>query len=552
MQEGLQYLTHCVFTAGVRHVVLCPGSRNAPLIAAFNNYGKFIGIPVLDERSAGFVAIGIARITGQPVAVVTTSGSAVTNLYPAITEAAYLPTPIIIISADRPQELLDAWDGQTIKQENIFGEYAERFVQVTADDDMEALAGKMASLFGIPLQFPVHLNVQLREPLYKDINEKFPMTEILPSGVKEECEPSIQLQQQFLEDISAYPNVLWLNGAYLHSEEEKEALEDIHGTCDFFFISDIASGVHYLNSHWAWEWALLWYKDKIRNALGDYLLVTTGTSHLSKNLKAFIRSHKPKAHYHISADGLVKDQFFTSPVLLQSSLSFISDLLDEYYDATQVNDPLVSYGISSRSLLFNNEHSFFNTGGWNEFVYARFLFEHLREGDVLHLANSMPVRYASLLLESKRGLEIYTNRGVSGIDGCISTAVGAALAAPEKRHFLFCGDLSFAYDHSVLWNNFNLPNLKIVILNNGGGGIFRMIDGPSHMEEVDKYVVQTHSKDFSMLAKHYNAGYISVRSQQEMLTALEQFNDSGFTICEIFTDSALTAEYFKKLKQLQP
>jgi 2-succinyl-5-enolpyruvyl-6-hydroxy-3-cyclohexene-1-carboxylate synthase len=493
----------CKFN-GLQYVVISPGSRNAPLIKAFTDDAFFSCISVVDERSAGFVALGIAQAIGKPTILTCTSGSALLNYYPAIAEAFYAQVPLLILSADRPKQLIDQWDGQCIRQENVYGNH------VLASATTPEIFGHSQPFFDLTHALiqtckgsqkgPVHLNIPMEEPLYDfDLTQfelKFPYEQI-------ESTLEVVLPSELKQVLTSKEKILWFNGA------SNEKLQ-ISSFGNIVFLNDIIGNGFAGNVHY-WE-KILSAHPEIWESLQPEVLITTGKYTVSKILKQFLRKYQPKTHWHISECAFVGDPFGTQPKLVQ----MCPKELMETIAALQVRgngDYLDRWRDLDRPALSSNVYS--------ELEVCRLITETASSGTVFHWGNSMPVRYASELGRVNKKVH-FSNRGTSGIDGCLSTAVGHALVDPREQ-ILIIGDLSFFYDANALWNELRPANLKIVILNNFGGKIFEKIHGPANMGDSLKFQTTPHQRNAKSLAGEHGITYLQVTSLEELNSKLDEF-----------------------------
>lgn len=559
MQNAVNHIAAACEAAGIHHAVICPGSRNAPLIMAFTRHPGVKCVSVIDERSAGFIALGMAQRSGLPVALICTSGSAVANFYPAVLEAFYQRIPLVVITADRPPELIDQWDGQAIHQPGIFGVHVkgsynlpdnydktEEFSRVT----IEAIKQSYSKYPG-----PVHINVPLREPLYDAVHTRPAYPEI-PEVLFKDDEPVSGIEE-LQKAVSSHKKILivigWhtrVNGVLPNLLEKISAkIPVITEPLSNISTRDITNADVFLSTR----------NEKIFQQLQPEVLITLGTSVVSKNLKLFLRKYKPKYHFHISDFGEPADPFHTSP-------RQVTGWIMEVFEAINTDTANITFAETWRKYsrqVAALTGKILDEGGYNEMTVVNKVMQALPRETYLQLANSMAIRWAGLAGTSYLYNGVYANRGVAGIDGCTSTAEGMAYMEHELRKnsangitpafiTLITGDVAFFYDSNALWNNFVTPNLRIVVLNNGGGGIFRLIDGPGQMPELEEFVETKHTRTAELVAKDYNVGYTKATNFDELEAALKTFYEPSDRpkILEIITDSKITAEFFKKYKQL--
>ncbi|NBV56287.1 MAG: 2-succinyl-5-enolpyruvyl-6-hydroxy-3-cyclohexene-1-carboxylic-acid synthase [Bacteroidetes bacterium] len=497
--------------------VISPGSRNAPILFALNHLKRNC-YSIIDERSAGFMALGMAKHTRQPVILNCTSGTASLNYYPAIAEAFYARVPLIVITADRPPEHIDAWDGQAIRQKNVYRNHIRGEFQTPDSFDDEsaftAIAQQVVKCLQSEIPGPVHINVPIREPFY----------DMSPSDTSSNTEVNFPLVSKIdfsLSSIAAGANVSFDHKKVLVFNGMDDG-EGITITSDkAVILSDITSSKQSNVSYWD---AMLFSSlskqggmDALK-VLSPDILITTGTTIVSKGLKHLLKIHKPEAHFHITNYDEVGDMFGSQPQLLnpseiQSSLSDSAISIEGSYLTAWKN----------MTELFQSKFSQLDWLGYHEFSIVNFILEKLKSGTILHLSNSMPVRYASFLMNDKRADNtVFANRGTSGIDGCTSTALGNALVT-DKNVLLITGDLAFFYDINAFFNQHLPQNLKVIILNNRGGGIFNLIKGPENMGESRKLQSTPHFLNASALCTHFGITHFAAKDIGSFRSCYNQF-----------------------------
>jgi 2-succinyl-5-enolpyruvyl-6-hydroxy-3-cyclohexene-1-carboxylate synthase len=518
----------------IRQAVLCPGSRNAPLILAFSKHPDIISRSISDERSAAFIALGISQQLGLPAVVVSTSGSAAYNFAPAVAEAYFAHTPLLVITADRPTEWVGQQDGQTIFQQDIFGNHVKRCYQLPQEyehpDNVWAINRMVNEAINLAQQSPkgpVHINVPLREPLYPGDHGTAYSADI---RLMEDVTPSRHVRSEATGRIMAewaHENrVLVVCGQQDADPSLRDAVSDSTRRLHLPLVADALSNLHGVN-------------DAMRNAdlflgnapaslleqLKPELLITFGESVLSKNLKTFLRTYKPRRHWHIQAAGDVADTFksITSIFRVDPTVffQFLADmpLPPAYREAQQTHykNRWAREEEHINSLLA----TFYPQQELGEAEVVMNALRNLPPACNVHLANSMSVRYATQagLLPSQELVRVYANRGTSGIDGCSSTAVGHSLASPLPN-LLVTGDVAFFYDRNAFWHNYPIPNLRILLLNNHGGGIFRMIDGPGDVKEIDEFLVTRQPLTGKKLCEEFGFEYNVLDSRRKMSNAI--------------------------------
>jgi len=526
---------------GLRHAVVSPGSRCAPLILGFGKHPQIEIISVTDERSAAFVALGIAQQTGLPVAVVCTSGTAALNFGPAVAEAYYQNNALLVLTADRPPEWIDQWDGQAIHQENLYAPHIKGSFNYSLDSKTKMekweIVKNALTLSLEPNPGPVHINVPVREPFYPPDLDSIKFSPDLKLSKRSSGSDSKIIRTPELE-LNSFKKILVVAGQGRYSGNLIKLLNKLNAPV----MGDIISNLHDLKD-------VIKSGDLIfKNApvkLKPDLLLTFGRSIISKNLKLFLRRNKPAAHWHIGL-GAAGDPFksITRSIKMQPREFF--ELLVQKTKAPDLEYKKLLQDLDLKSR--QNLKNMVSGPGLNELSAAAAILSSLKEKSVLHLGNSMPVRLANFIGLNKAGIEVWSNRGTSGIDGIVSTSVGHAVADPQRLHTLIVGDISFLYDRNALWLNREFPaNLKIIILNNQGGGIFDFIDGPSLQGKLKDLFITPHERNASLTAAEFGIPYTEVRNRSE-LSALKTFFKGGTGIMEIFTDRSANINIYKKLK----
>ncbi len=519
---------------GVEKAVVCPGSRCAPLLIGFGKHPDIETISITDERSAGFIGLGIAQQSGSPVALVCTSGTAAQNFAPAVTEAYYQQVPLIVLTADRPPEWIDQWEGQTIHQEKLYnGHVKGSFIFDKNRVKIGHEAIKLA-LSGAP--GPVHLNVPIHEPFYPEPEEEIIFKSKVQNPVIEHVN-SIENEDwnQFKEILNSAEKIMILGGQM----SSNRYLETLLNQLDVSVVGDVISNLHGVDGVIQSGDLIFKKKNEYTEDLSPDLLVTFGRSIISKNLKLFFRTHKPKHHWHIGL-GMVGDPFqsLTKVITVNPELFFekwvnekdqlLQNVKSNYWD--DLNNQQLNVKKTFNKILAQSEFNYFSA--------VQKVIEHVPKNSTLHLGNSMPVRIANFIGIQDSTVEVRCNRGTSGIDGVVSTAVGHALGEPKRKHTLIIGDLSFFYDRNGLWLNHEFPsNLQIVILNDSGGGIFNMIPGPSNQEGLTDLFTTPHRRTAELTAKEFGLVYSTASS-------LEEIHNWEPGILEIFTDMETNAEIF--------
>lgn len=550
---------------GISQAIVCPGSRCAPLTLAFARHEKISCRTLSDERSAGFVALGIAQQTKTPAVLVSTSGSAAYNFSPAVAEAFFQQIPVLIFTADRPKEWIDQLDGQTIRQENLFGNHVKKSYTLPADythaDAIWYIHRTVNEAIALAQEFPqgpVHINIPLREPLYPAAGEKISFTKNirLTQAAGGKMVLSEKELKPLLTELTGYQKVMLVAGQHDYHEGLLKAVEKFIKIHKVALLGDVISNFHSLSTNIPLAEVFLGQcSESVAQTLQPDLLITFGKSVISKNLKVFLRKNPSLQHWHIQPGGLSSDTFqaltriiYAEPKLFFESLS-TPPHLDKFELQKKDNYANLWKAEMHRAQLASL--AFFNKSGFNELTGIREIINALPERCNLHLANSMAVRYANLigLAEKGKGVRVFSNRGTSGIDGCTSTAVGHALSS-DVPNILITGDLAFFYDRNAFWHNYPIPNLHVVVVNNHGGVIFNLIDGPGDLPEANEFFITRQRLSARHLAHEFGFQFQEADNLKQLKSSLKDFFkfDGPTRILEITTDQASSKESFNQFK----
>lgn len=543
---------------GITEVVLSPGSRCAPLTLAFSRHSEIKARTFSDERSAGFIALGMSQSLKKPVGVVCTSGTAVYNLSPAVAEAYFSQTPLIILTADRPSEWIAQHDGQTIYQSEIFGKHVKKFFQLPQEyehaDDHWAINRIINDAINLSQQEPkgpVHINAPFREPLYPEKGEQVSFSKNV-RVIEEQPATSVLHKdhlRKLVNDIRSFKKVLVAGGQSFFDTELEKAVVDFTRKNNIPLLTDVISNLNEIGDSIKHADLFLGQaSEKVKQSLQPELLITFGNSLISKNVKLFLRKHAPKKHWHIQAAGNPTDTFKTLTDSIQvHPTSFFTTLVNEGI----AQDP------SYKNIWFAEEKKttdcvdeFFKDEKATELGLVKIVMENLPAGCNLHLANSMSVRYANFigLKANQKSINVFSNRGTSGIDGSSSTSVGHSIAS-GKPTFLITGDLAFFYDRNAYWHNYPMKDLKILLLNNHGGLIFNVIDGPASLPEANEYFITRQPLNGKKLCEEFGFSYLAANTGDLKNTVKEFVSNNGKTqVLELETDGESSKNLFNNLK----
>lgn len=531
---------------GVQHIVISPGSRNAPLTIGFTNNPFFKCYSIADERCAAFFALGIAQQIQKPVAIVCTSGSAVLNYYPAVAEAFYSQIPLIVISADRPQNKIDIGDGQTIRQENVFANHSLYNANLrenvsTENDNMIQMALHVA----VTQKGPVHINAPFEEPLYETVTALQVQPEIIDFTTEEKY---FKIENSTIETWSNATKKLVLVGELFPNSVEQNYLDALANDPSVVVLTEKTSNLHHSTFIDQIDTLITPFTEDDFVAFQPEILLTFGGMVVSKRIKAFLRKYKPVHHWHVD-DLRAYDTYGALTNHFETKINtFLSQLLTENMIESTYKSSIAT--IWKDRVAKHKEYT--AKIPFSDFKVFDFICQNLPKNIQLQVSNSSAIRYLQLF-DLYKSIQVFCNRGTSGIDGSTSTAIGAALVS-DLPTMLITGDISFLYDSNALWNNYIPKNFKIILLNNSGGGIFRILPGHQETETFNTYFETSHQLNASNLAKMYGLDYFEASDDttlQQQYSAFLNQNEKP-SILEIFTpekeNNGILLEFFRRLK----
>lgn len=510
-KESVNILTSLLVAHGVRHAVCCPGSRNAPIVHNLTGCPDIMCYPITDERSAGFYALGMSQCLQEPVAVCVTSGTALLNLAPAVAEAYYQHARLVVISADRPLAWIDQQDGQTLPQSDALGRFVRKAVSLPEphDDESRWYCNRLINESLLEKHAPVHINVPISEPFFDFCVATLPeerKIELLPADISNQtlshvCRMFVQSKRPLL--IAGQP----MNPGY---DEAVCLIGD-----DESYVPD--------------------------------LVLYIGGSIVSKRLKRFLR--KAKETWIVNATGEVTDTFMNLTRVIQGDAAVVEDQIRFLLE--QQPHPFVQ---KWETLLAKvRAHAAAYQPVYSEMATVKCFESQITihsSLSTIHYANSTAIRLANIFAQHS----VYCNRGVNGIDGSLSTAAGFSCVTDDS---VFCviGDLSFFYDQNALWNQNLRGNFRILLLNNGKGGIFNLLKGLEQSPARDQFVAAEHHTSAEGICQQNNVKYLKAANMEELqqgISTLLNMESSRPVLLEVFTDPAederVFKDYYKTLK----
>jgi 2-succinyl-5-enolpyruvyl-6-hydroxy-3-cyclohexene-1-carboxylate synthase len=543
-----QSIIEICLAQGLTHIVISPGSRNAPLTIGFVNNPKFTCYSVADERSAAFFALGIAQQTKKPVAVVCTSGSALLNYYPAFAEAFYSQIPLVVISADRPSEKIDIGDGQTIRQENVFQNHSLYNANLVGDSTVENdLKITEAIHYSIINKGPVHINAPFEEPLYETVNEL--CIKAITSAIAN-VTPTVAMTNasDFAAIWNSSKKKLLLVGVNDPNSIDTSIVDFLANDTSVVVMTETTSNLHHPSFINNIDTIITPFSQSDFEKFQPEILITFGGMVVSKRIKAALRKYQPLHHWHIDflraydTYGCLTEHFQVNPNdFFNNFIPLLKPIESDYFTHFEALNQLRKVKTAT----------YLSKVPFSDFKVFEKIIQSLPINTHLQIGNSSAIRYAQLI-DIHPSIEVFCNRGTSGIDGSTSTAIGAAVAN-EKQTVLITGDISFLYDSNGLWNNYIPKNFKIILINNGGGGIFRILPGHDESPVFNTFFETSHCLTAESLAKMYDFSYAIASDETSLAKGIVNlyFNNNKPFILEVFTptreNDKILLQFFKEL-----
>lgn len=545
-KENVNILTSLLLEYGVSDAVVCPGSRNAPIVHNLSVCEAIRCRPVTDERSAAFYALGLAIATRRPTVVCVTSGSALLNVMPAVAEAAYQHVPLVVISADRPQQWIDQLDGQTIPQSDALGRFVRKAVQLPEPHNDEErwlcrrLVNEAMHLATCRQGAPVHINVPISEPLFEFDTEQLPQlsrfNNIKRAAIKD---ASMDMPEAFHE--ATRPMIVI--GQLAHGTVSHETIRLLSEK--YVVMSEPLSNPSYMTIH---------FDEAIRYIVSDNssinddeddktayypdYVIYVGDTLVSKPARRFLRNAKAPSCLITPDAADIHDPLMTLTDIVECDTDSINTLLASLCDAPDTDERCRFHDRWQSFLDAYAAHADAYAPEYSQMATVKYFEEQLADLDIdicVHYANSSAVRLACIYAQHY----VWCNRGVNGIEGSLSTAAGFSLATHDMTVCVI-GDLSFFYDQNALWNSNLRGNLRIILLNNRGGGIFRQLPGLSDSPAADDLVMASHENTAQGICTQNDIGYMSAKNMDEMqigvVTLLTRESERPMLL-EVFTDS---------------
>ena len=558
-KENINILTSLLIAYGVREAVVCPGSRNAAIVHNLNECKTITCYPVTDERSAAFFALGLALASGIPTVVCVTSGSALLNTAPAVAEAFYQHVPLVIVAADRPQQWIDQLDGQTMPQPDALGKFVRRAVQLVEphNDEERWYCSRLINeaMFASTLReaAPVLINVPITEPLFVFDTESLPKVRRFNALGTPNCNISNTGVSDLQKRLYAAKRPLIVIGQLPYSALNSNSVDLL--AKHFVVLAEP------LSSH---SEDVIHFDEAVRHLIAhpdmadaytpDYIIYI-GNTLVSKATRKWLRQCGVESCVVTPDATRLHDPIMSMGDVIECSDEclgmLLTMMLDIYLNATvykgdkevwQNEDSRKAYRQAWNALLDEQcrKAARFNPT-FSQMATVKYFEQQLADLYCtvhVHYANSSAIRLACIYAEHYA----YCNRGVNGIEGSLSAAAGFATSMGHMGDITVCviGDLSFFYDQNALWNRNINGSLRILLLNNGGGGIFKQLPGLERSEAANSYVGAAHNTSAQGICSQNDIGYLSAKNMEEMqigVVSLLTIDTKRPVLLEVFTNS---------------
>lgn len=548
-RQDVKNIAEICFRMGVKKAVIAPGSRNTPLTLAFTSHKDINCVSLTDERSAAFFALGISQYSADPVVLICTSGTAVLNFAPAIAEAYYQHIPLIVFTADRPVSWIDQADGQTIRQQNIYAGYIKESFTLPTDNqknDTWHSDRTVSQAVDTALHFPrgpVHVNVPLDEPLYVNLPEN--ASPKLIQTLSTESVLSPKTAAQFVQSCSNSSKIMVVVGLHRPDPVFNDLISKLSERNEVIVIAENLSNIQALHVIESPDLLFASLTAQQQQTFTPDLLITIGHSVLSKQLKQFLRNNPPKEHWQLESGLPYADTFRSLQYIVPVKASVLLEIILNLPENTSFSfrDKIINKYIEVKNLY----RIYLSKLPFCDMKIIPEILDKLSGGKIIHISNSTPVRL-SQLTNTRSDMEYYCNRGTSGIEGSVSTAAGACYVS-GKETILVTGDLSFIYDSNGLWNRHLNEKFKIIVLNNGGANIFRIIGNEDVTSECQEFFDAPHQVNLKALTEAYGHQYLLCERQEDLLNSLSKLQNITLktVVLEIKTNMEDNVDAYKGL-----
>lgn len=526
MLEPFQHITdlsEICYSEGIENIVISPGSRNAPLTEAFYFRFRESCYSIVDERSAGYFALGMARYSRKPAVLICTSGTAVLNYSPAIAEAYYSQVPLLVITADRPAEWIDQQNNQAIRQKEVYRNFIKKSYHLAENPEEQQELRETHRQVYEAIQVarshpkgPVHLNVPLSEPLYTALPI---VSAAVSSNLTDHQNQKIVIPDDLKQIWQHAERIMIVHGQDHPKSGVSELLSKLSELPGVVVLAENISNVNADSVITQTE--LLFSHAQPASHSSPDLLLYSGGQVVSKHLKTYLRNLQNVSCWRIGIDDYDMDTF-------KQNNSIFSCLAEQAYtQLLQISRRAKShseYVLSWKEAEKKSEEKrniLQDNLPFSDVWAVKQVLEKIPQNSILELGNSSTVRITQFF-SSPKEIELFSNRGVSGIDGCLSAASGTATAS-GKFTVAVLGDSAFIYDSNALWNKRLSPHFRAIVLNNRGGGIFSLLEGPPSRSSYEEFFIAWHPVDIEKLARAFNIRYFCCSDKESLKMEMHHF-----------------------------
>lgn len=550
----IAHLVEICAAKGLHHAVISPGSRNAALTISLDEHPDIKCFAIPDERVAGFFALGMAQELEAPVILCCTSGSAMLNYAPALVEAFYQKIPILILSADRPPYWIDQRAGQTMRQQDAFANYVKASFTLFCDPleyngiwYNDRIVNQAIDETTLQDKGPVHINIPMNEPLYDTIDSSHhTMPKVIRTMYRQNV-LSVETEGELVRLWHDFHRVLIIVGQHNRSELFDDAIERMAIMDHVVVLTETTSNVVADGVYRSIDRLIDSILPEEYDTLAPDLIISCGGSLVSKKLRYMLRQMQVGGHWHVDADDRYIDTYQALTLNVPMMLEELVPLLCRAPSTPTQKDKEWKELWVLREYQTKEAHErFLLSCPWSD-LWVMHQLHKLAPSGLWYVANSTPVRYTQLF-ETRKDLTYRSNRGVSGIDGCTSTAVGAACIV-EDIVTMITGDIAFFYDSNAFWHHHVPTNLRVFMINNEGGNIFRYVKGPMETAQFETHFEAHHKTSAAGIAQAYGVAYIHVVDESTLADAMTIVFDPAYkqaVIVEVQTPREANIEILKQ------
>lgn len=544
-----------LFQTGVRDVVISPGSRSTPLALLMVEHQEINTFIDIDERSAGFFALGLAKASKSPVVLLCTSGTAAANYFPAVVEANLSRVPLLVLTADRPHELRDVGAPQAINQLHLYGHHVKWFAEMALPENSaeQITYSKMVARRAVkecksPVPGPVHVNFPLREPLLPAL-EPYPFSEEQPDY--EIIAGELALPQAALEriarEISQYQKGLIICGPMDQPSFSNAAIR-LAEKLAFPILADPLSQLRLDNSVIIDSYDAILKTDRVLAEFQPDFILRFGAMPVSKPLSLFMKKYRGIPHFIVDGQAGWRDPYHLGTKVIQMDETAFCQQLTNYVKKNENNEWLSQWQQVDQLAKTAIKAHMSQEAELEEGKVFYELFPRLPKDSTIFVGNSMPIRDVDTFFhKNNQGITVMANRGANGIDGVVSTALGASVY--QQPLFLLIGDLSFFHDmNGLLAAKLYKLNMTIILVNNDGGGIFSYLPQAESKQHFEVLFGTPTGLDFQHAVEMYHGQYEKVTDWEHFSKAIKSAASyKGLNVIEIPTDRAKNLTSHRKM-----